>query len=174
MALRTATVLTFAVSTMAFLSATTPTAFNVSEPVSVAGIPPVTLGHGTYVIRSLESSGGTNLVQILSKQKDYVYTTVLTIAVTRLRVEDKSQILFSEAPFGNPPTLRFWFPPGESRGYEFVNPRTVPIPDWSSAPTELQLRTDGNRPGQLEGNPADFYALREALLRIQNGEFRAA
>jgi hypothetical protein len=41
---------------------------------------------------------------------------------------------------------------------------------------QLQLRTDGtrNRPGQLEGNPADFYALREALLRIENGKFGAA
>ncbi len=176
MALRTASALTFAVSTMGFLSATTPAAFNINEPVSVAGVPPVTLGPGTYVIRTLDSSGGTNVVQILSKQKDYVYTTVLTIPATRLRPEDKSQFLFSEAPFGNPPTLHFWFPPGESRGYEFVNPRTVPVPDQSTAPTQLQLRTDGNRnrPGQLDGNPADFYALREALLRIENGEFRAA
>src|SRR4051812_45677337 len=114
MALRAAIALTFAIDTIGFLSATTRAAFNVSEPVSVAGIPPVTLGPGTYVIRTLESSGGTNVVQILNKQKDYVYTTVLTIPATRLSPEDKSRILFSEAPLGDPPTLHFWFPPGES------------------------------------------------------------
>src|SRR5262245_3015235 len=112
MALRTASALTFAVSMMGLLSATTPGTFNVSEPISIAGVPPVTLGPGTYVLRTLDSSGGMNVVQILSKQKDYVYTTVLAIPATRLSPLDKSQILFSEAPLGNPPTLHFWFPLG--------------------------------------------------------------
>ena len=170
MTLRTATALTFVLGTFGFLSATTPATFYVSEPVSIAGVPPVTLGRGTYIIRTLDSSGGTNLVQIMSREKDYVYTTVLTIPATRLKPEDKPQILFSEASFGNPPALQFWFPPGESRGYEFVSPRT--LPDRSTPPTQLQRRSD--QPRQLEGNPADLYALRETLLRIEKGEFRAA
>ena len=143
MVVRTAIALTFAVGKMALLSGSTPAVFNVNEPVSIAGVPPVTLGPGTYVLRTLDSSGGTNLVQILSKQKDYVYTTVFTIPATRLKPEDKSQVLFSEAPFGNPPTLHLWFPPGESRGYEFVNPQTLPISHRSTAPAQLELASDG-------------------------------
>jgi len=124
----------------------------------------------------VDSVGGTSFVQILSKKKDYVYTTVLTIPATRLNPDGKSQILFSEAPSGNPPALHFWFPPGESRGYEFVNFPNAPIPDRSSAPAQFQLRTEGarNSPPQLEGNAADLYALREALSKIENGKFRAA
>jgi hypothetical protein len=130
MALRIASVLTFAVSSIGFLSATTPGAFNVSQPVSIAGVPPVTLGLGTYVIRTVDSSGGTNLVQILSKQKDYVYTTALTIPATRLRPEDKSQILFSKVPFGNPPILHFGFRPGRPRV------RVRQSPDFAHFPPE--------------------------------------
>ena len=176
MALRIAGVLMFAVITVGFLSAATPVAFNVSEPITIVGVPPVTLGPGTYIIQTLDSSGGANVVQILSKQKNYVYTTVLTIPATRLRPEDNAQVLFSETPSGTPPALHFWFPPGESRGYEFVNPGTVSIADRGTAPAQLQLRADKNRnqPGHLQGIPADFHALREALLQIENGKFRAA
>ena len=55
MVLKTARALTFAVSTVAFLSATTPSAFNVSEPVSIAGVPPVTLGPG--IVRLMTHHG---------------------------------------------------------------------------------------------------------------------
>src|SRR5215204_2900778 len=158
MVLRISGALTLILSTVGFLNATTPATFNVTEPLSVAGVPPVTLGPGTYVIRTVDSVGGTSFVQILSKKKDYVYTTVLTIPATRLNPDGKSQILFSEAPLGNPPALPFWFPPGESRGYEFVNFPNAPIPDRSSAPAQFQLRTEGarNSPPQLEGNAADL------------------
>ena len=117
MTLRTFVALTFAVSTIGAARANTTVTLKVSEPVSVAGVPPITLGPGTYVLRRLDSSGGISVVQVMSKRQDYVYTTVLTIPAVRPHPDDKHQFLFSETPSGNPPALQSWFPSGETRGY---------------------------------------------------------
>ena len=168
--------LAFAVSTIATVSANTPVTLRLSEPVSVAGVPSVTLGPGTYVLRQLDSSAGVNVVQVLSKRQDYVYTTVLTIPASRLHPGDKHQVFFSESPSGNPPVLQFWFPAGETSGHEFINPRNFPTPERSTGSKELQVRVDGtqNRGTGSVQNTADFYALREVLLRMENGKFAAA
>ena len=71
------------VSTIGSVNAHTPATFNVSEPVSIPGVPPITLGPGTYVLRKVDSAAGMNVVQVLSKRQDYVYTTVLTIPASR-------------------------------------------------------------------------------------------
>ena len=168
--------LAFAVSTIATVSANTPVTLRLSEPVSVAGVPSVTLGPGTYVLRQLDSSAGVNVVQVLSKRQDYVYTTVLTIPASRLHPGDKHQVFFSESPSGNPPVLQFWFPAGETSGHEFINPRNLLTPERSTGSKELQVRVDGtqNRGTGSVQNTADFYALREVLLRMENGKFAAA
>jgi len=77
MSLRIFTVLSLAVITAGFVDASTPTTFQVNEPVSIAGTPPVTLGPGAYVLKRVDSSAGANVIQVLSKRQDYVYTTVL-------------------------------------------------------------------------------------------------
>ena len=171
MALRTFIALTFAIGTVGFVSASTTVSFKVNEPVSVAGVPPVTLGPGSYVLRKLESSGGASVFQVLSNRQDYVYTTVVTIPATRLSADDKQQILFSETPSGNPPALHYWFPPGETLGHEFIDARILPTVEPGAAPKQLQRRTDGT---QSEGSPADLYAVQEALRQIENGKFGAA
>ncbi len=56
--MRTARVLTLAASLAGILGATSATEFRVSEPVTVPGVPTVTLGPGTYLIRPLDSHGG--------------------------------------------------------------------------------------------------------------------
>ena len=76
MVLRISGALTLILSTVGFLNATTPATFNVTEPLSVAGVPPVTLGPGTYVIRTVDSVGGTSFVQILSKKGLCLYDGV--------------------------------------------------------------------------------------------------
>ena len=155
--------------------ANTPVTFSLNEPVSIAGVPPVTLGPGSYVVRTVDSTAGMNVVQVLSKRQDYVYTTVVTIPATRTNVDDKRQFVFSEAPSGMPPALHFWFPPGESSGHEFISPSGLFTSQLSSTPQSLQARPD-RRPnsGQYTENAADLYGLRNVLQQIESGKFGAA
>ena len=176
MGYRSLIVITFAFGTTGFASANDRVAFTVNEPISVAGVPVVTLGPGSYVLRTADRSSGASIVQILSKSQDYVYTTVLTIPAQRQYSDDKEQILFSETPSGIPPALHYWFPPGETLGYEFINPSAFPTPERATAPKRLQLRTDvsQNHADQAEGHTADFYALQEVMTRIESGKFGKA
>jgi hypothetical protein len=155
--------ITFAIGAIGFAGANDRAVFTVNNPIRVAGVPPVTLAPGSYVLRTADRSGGASVVQILSKHQDYVYTTVLTIPASRPDADDKAQILFSETPSGIPPALHYWFPPGETLGYELINPSAFPTPERATSPQQLQWRTDvsQNRVAQAEGSTTDFYALRE-------------
>ncbi len=121
MALKNLIALLFALGTIQFAAAFPPKCvFKVYGPISVPGLPPVTLGPGSYVLRSVASSGRTSVFQIMSEHQDYVYTTVMTIPAVRPNGDNKAQFLFSESPSATPATLHYWFPPGEKMGQEFV------------------------------------------------------
>ena len=94
MAFRTLVALTLGIGTIGFASTNNPVTFQVNEPVSIAGVPPVTLGPGSYVLRTVDSSTGGTVVQILSKRQDYVYTTVLTIPAARPHADDQRNFSF--------------------------------------------------------------------------------
>jgi hypothetical protein len=72
--------------------------------------------------------------------------------------------------------LHYWFPPGETLGHEFIQPRIQLTPERRTVPNQLQLRIDAiqNGAAAFEGSPADYYALREALLRIESGKLARA
>jgi hypothetical protein len=103
---------------------------------------------------------------------------VLTIPATRPVADDKTRVVFSEAPAGQPPPLRFWFPAGETRGYEFVNAPPPALLDRSSLPPAFQSRADADRDRtaqtQSQANAADAYAVQRALQQIERGKFGAA
>ena len=169
--------ITFAIGAIGFARGNNRVAFTVNEPISVAGVPAVTLGPGSYVLRTADRSGGASIVQILSKSQDYVYTTVLTIPASRPDADDKVRILFSETPSGIPPALHYWFPPGETLGYEFNNPSAFWVPpERGTALQQLQWRTDvsQSRAAHVEGGTADLYALKEVMTRIESGKFGKA
>ncbi len=176
MGYRSLIAITFAFGLAGFARVNDRATFTVNEPISIAGVPPVTLAPGSYVLRTADRSSGASIVQILSKRQDYVYTTVLTIPALRLEADDKPQILFSETPSGIPPALHYWFPSGETRGYEFIHTSAFATPQRVTAPHQLQLRTDvsQNHSAQAEGNTADFYALQEVMTRIEGGKFGKA
>jgi hypothetical protein len=158
--------------TIRLACAANPVPFNVTEPVSIAGVPPVKLAPGSYVLRTMDQSGGARFVQVLSKRQDYVYTTVLTIPAERPHASDHEGIVFSEAPSGVLPALRYWFPAGATWGYEFVTPATLAAPQQSGAPKQLQRRVDQNE--QRAANPEDSRALGEILALIESGKLGAA
>ena len=165
-------VFALAVGSVGFANANTSVAFSTTEALIVAGVPSVTLGPGTYIVRTLDRTAGMNVLQVLNQHQDYVYTTVLTIRATRPVPDDSRQFVFSETPSGAPPALHFWFPPGESSGYEFITPSGAWVPQPNAAPKSLQSRTDHAQ--ETAQNAADFYALREVLQRIESGKFSAA
>jgi hypothetical protein len=164
--------LSFALGAIPLAYAADPVAFKVTEPVSIAGVPPVKLGPGSYVLRKVSNSGGARVVQVMSKQQDYVYTTVVAIPAERPYATDNQRIVFSEAPSGVLPALHYWFPPGETLGYEFVAPAGLSAPEPGVTPKRLQSRADGNQHGVA--NPADSQALSEVLAQIENGKLGAA
>lgn len=173
MALTRFLVLCFALGTIRLACAANPVAFNVTEPVSIAGVPPVKLAPGSYVLRTVDNSGGARIVQVLSKRQDYVYTTVLTIRAERPYASDHPAIVFSESPSGVLPALHYWFPGGESSGYEFVTPASLAAPEQSGAPKQLQWRADGKE-HRTVANPEDARALKEILALIESGKLGAA
>src|SRR5215471_17207905 len=87
--------------------ANSPATFSLNETVTIAGAPLVTLGPGTYLIRTVDNTGGMKVVQVLSKRQDFVYTTVLTVPATRNNMDDRRQFVFSEPPSGTPPALHY-------------------------------------------------------------------
>lgn len=164
-------VLAYALGAAGLASAAKTAVFEVNEPVSVAGTPPVTLGPGSYVLRTVNSSGGAAVVQVLSRRQDYVYTTVLTIPAERPYPDDTRQILFSESPSGHPPALHYWFPPGATLGREFIAAVDFSIPNGNAPPQRLQVRTAG---GQHRTDASDLRALNDVMLLIESGRMGAA
>ena len=81
-------VLSFALGSIRLACADNLTTFKVTEPISIAGVPLVKLGPGSYVLRTIHESGGARVVQVLSKRQDYLYTTVLTIPAERPHADD--------------------------------------------------------------------------------------
>ena len=172
---KTLIALSVALIASGFASAKDQLTFTVTEPVRVEGSPPVTLGPGSYVLRPVESSGGSSLVQVLSKRQDYVYTKVLTIPATRLYANDQRQVLFSETSSG-PPVLRYWFPTGATAGREFITLSAPPAPEQDAAPKRLQFRVDGSQTGAapFDGSPAEVSALKDVMTQIERGKLGAA
>ncbi len=177
MALKNLIALSFALGTIEFAGAFPPKfVFKVYQPISVPGLPPVTLGPGSYVLRGVETSGRTSVFQIVSEHQDYVYTTVLTIPAVRPNGDNKAQFLFSEGRSATPATLHYWFPPGETMGQEFITPAGYANLERGVAPKQLQSRADGgqSRGGPNAVSPADYYALKDVMMRIESGKFTAA
>src|SRR5262245_7415952 len=64
-----------------------------SQPVEVPG---AVLSAGTYVFRLADSDSNRNVVQILNKDENHVYATILAITAQRPQPVDKTVITFEE------------------------------------------------------------------------------
>jgi hypothetical protein len=94
-----------------------------NEPVTIAGVPLVTLEPGKYVIRLMNHDHNRNIVQVFNEREDHLFTTVLAIPNYRLFPKDKTTFSFWETPQGNPAALKAWFSAGDRWGQEFVYPK---------------------------------------------------
>jgi hypothetical protein len=94
---------------------------------------------GKYVLKLADSSSDRHIVQIFNGDENHIFATVLTIPAERMRVTDKTELIFWETPTGTARALRNWYYPGRSSGDEFTYPKhplqlTQPIAAVTPAP----------------------------------------
>lgn len=96
------------------------TTITFDQPVELPG---VVLPAGTYVFRLVDLPGTRNVVQVLNKEENKVFTTILAIGDIHLTPHDGTYIGFGERAAGSPQAIREWFYPGDTFGLEFVYPK---------------------------------------------------
>src|SRR3954468_5824701 len=94
-----------------------------SGPVERPGVGAQVLPAGTYVFKILDSLSDRHIVQIMNKEENHVYNTILAIPNYRLKATDKTVMTFKERAQGEPQAIRAWFYPGHEWGEEFVYPK---------------------------------------------------
>ena len=94
------------------------TYFTFSKAVQMPG---VALPAGTYVFQVVNPNTGGDVVVVRSRDRKQVHLMRLTRFVYRAqRGNLDSALTLGEASAGNPPTVKAWYPQGETRGREFI------------------------------------------------------
>lgn len=95
---------------------------NFSGPV---GIPGVTLAAGTYLFR-FPVGTGAGVIQVLKADRSNAYAMFMTIPVQDVKrslASDAQLVIWKERQAGAPPTIKEWYLPGRTTGYEFIYPK---------------------------------------------------
>jgi hypothetical protein len=87
-------------------------------------IPGQVLPAGTYTFRLADSFSDRNIVQIFNRAGTQLIAMLMTIADDRIASSDDTVITFGERSGNAPPAIRQWFYPGDSRGQEFIYPKS--------------------------------------------------
>jgi hypothetical protein len=87
------------------------------EPVQVPG---TVLPAGTYVFKLMDSTSGSNVVEIFNAEETHLITTAMAIPDYRMATPDKSIFSLEERPAAQPEALKAWFYPGDNYGEEFL------------------------------------------------------
>jgi hypothetical protein len=94
------------------------TYFTFSRAVQLPGI---TLPAGTYVFEVVNPWTSANVVRVASRDRSKTYLMQLTNRVERPQSGKLSaRIELGEAPAHLPPTVKSWFPAGETIGRAFI------------------------------------------------------
>ena len=92
-----------------------------SEAVELPG--KVVVPAGEYVFKLADSMSNRHIVQVMNKDEDKVFATILAIPRQRQQPADKTVMTFYETPKDQPVFIRTWFYPGETIGQEFAYPK---------------------------------------------------
>jgi len=126
MAIRTITHKLFAVALLGVLATSSigadtamkTTYFTFSKDVQLPG---VVLPAGNYLFEIVNPWTDSNVVLVASRDHSKVYAVRLTNRVERLHSRDmEARIVLGETPAGQPPSVKSWFPEGETTGREFI------------------------------------------------------
>jgi hypothetical protein len=91
--------------------------FDQAVEVPVAVLPP-----GTYVFKVVDVLETRNVIRVLDRDEDHVYSTFIAIPKYTDRPFEKTSIRFAERPVGSPAAIEAWFYPGRTDGHEFIYP----------------------------------------------------
>lgn len=91
-----------------------------SAPVQVPG---KDLPAGTYVFKLADSDSDRGIVEIFTKDKLQLITTVFAVPKARLTPANSTIVTFEEEPTGASEAVKSWFYPGDTDGLEFVYQR---------------------------------------------------
>jgi hypothetical protein len=105
-------------STSAVVSPNRTTFFTFNGAVQLPG---VVLPAGTYIFEVVNPYTSADVVRVQSRDRSKLYLLQITLKAERPRTRDmKPALVFGERPAGNPPTLKSWFPEGETTGRQFI------------------------------------------------------
>ncbi|HZS50707.1 MAG TPA: hypothetical protein VFA54_07595 [Bryobacterales bacterium] len=123
------------------------------KPVEVPGM---VLPAGTYVFRLADSQSDRHIVQILNKDENHVYATILAIPDYRLQPTGQTVVQFEERAANAPQAIQAWFYPGDNYGDEFVYPevRARQIAQASSQPV-LATKAPPQTPSEMKTAPVE-------------------
>lgn len=124
------------------------------EPVELPGR--VTLPTGSYVMKLLDSPSNRHIVQVLNRDENRVFATILAIPAQRMEPAEKTIITFYETPSGNPSFIRNWFYPGDTIGQEFAYPKDRAMYIARAARTNVPIApAEPDSPVSSAVNPED-------------------
>jgi hypothetical protein len=86
------------------------------------GVPGVTLAAGTYLFR-FPAGAGTRVIQVLKADRSDTYAMFTTSPAhddTRSIFSTARVVMWRERQAGAPPTIKEWYLPGQTTGYEFI------------------------------------------------------
>ena len=107
-----------ATSSIGAMDASRTTYFTFSKDVQLPG---VVLPAGNYLFQIVNSWTEGNAVLVASRDRSKVHVVLLTNRIERPRSNDmQSRIVLGEVPAGQPPTVKSWFPEGETTGRSFI------------------------------------------------------
>jgi hypothetical protein len=87
----------------------------------VVRLPSVTLPAGTYTFQIANPGTTADVVLVTSRDRSKVYALQITRLAYRPKSRDlKPAITFGETPAGTPPTVKAWYPAGQTAGREFI------------------------------------------------------
>lgn len=84
-------------------------------------MPGVVLPAGTYIFEVANPDGGSDIVQVLSRDRRKVHLMRFTRFVHRAARGNLDATLgLGESSAGTPPPVKTWYPQSETRGREFI------------------------------------------------------
>jgi hypothetical protein len=93
------------------------TIIDFSHPIRVPG---KTLPAGKYTFKLVQSPAMQLQVQIFNERQTQIFATINTSPTFRQEPPDKTEIIFYEAPVGQPEPIKAWLYPGDQYGREFI------------------------------------------------------
>src|SRR5687768_4373119 len=100
-------------ATSAMVDARRTTSFTFSKTVQMPG---VALPAGTYIFEVANPESSSDVVRVLSRDRKQVWVMKFTRPVYREAKGDlKAIVSLGEAPAGNPPPVKAWYPQYETR-----------------------------------------------------------